>query len=167
MKALLFSLLALAGATVPASAITVTTPVSGAQMSSPFQLKASAATCLSKPAVSMGYSIDNGATIIVSTTFNAMVAAPAGVHVLHVKCWGQQVTDEVALNITIVPGVAPPPPPPPPVAATTPVFSPAPGTYTSMQLVTLTAATPGATIYYTTNGSTPTASSPIYSVAIP
>src|SRR5580658_10028960 len=102
MKALFFSLIALAAVVVPAPAITVTTPVSGAQMSSPFQLKASAATCLSKPAVSMGYSIDNGATIIVSTSFNAMVAAPAGVHVLHVKCWGQQVTDAVALNFTIV-----------------------------------------------------------------
>jgi|HubBroStandDraft_5_1064220.scaffolds.fasta_scaffold00519_12 hypothetical protein len=253
MKALFFSLIALAAVVVPAPAITVTTPVSGAQMSSPFQLKASTATCLSKPAVSMGYSIDNGQTTIVSTSFNAMVAASAGAHVLHVKCWGQLVTDVVALNITIVPtyaastiavvtpangaqvtspfslaasaktcvsvpavsmgysiddgqaiivstsfsamviagegahvlhvkcwgqqtsneillNIAVVPasgPVTPPIAATAPVFSPAPGIYTSKQLVTLSAATPGATIYYTTNGSAPTASSPAYSGAIP
>ena len=50
----------------------------------------------------------------------------------------------------------------PPVAAT-PVFSPAPGGYTSAQTVTLSDATAGATIYYTTNGTTPTASSNRYS----
>ncbi len=252
MKTLFFSLLALATVTIPASAITVTTPVSGAQLSSPFQLTASTATCDSKPAVSMGYSIDNGATTIVSTSFNATVAAPVGTHVLHVKCWGQFVADAVALtitilppsaastivvktplsgaqvtspfsliasartcdsvpavsmgysiddgqaiivstsfsamtiaaegthvlhvkcwgrgtsdevlqNITVLPAIAPLPPP---VAYATPLFSPAPGTYTSEQSVTLSAATPGATIYYTTDGSAPTTSSAQYSEAI-
>ena len=46
-----------------------------------------------------------------------------------------------------------------------PTFSPAAGTYTSAQSVTLTDA--GATIYYTLNGSTPTTSSAKYSSAIP
>ncbi|HEY0703899.1 MAG TPA: chitobiase/beta-hexosaminidase C-terminal domain-containing protein [Candidatus Acidoferrales bacterium] len=46
-----------------------------------------------------------------------------------------------------------------------PAFSPAPGSYTSAQSVTLTDA--GATIYYTTNGNTPTHSSAVYSAAIP
>ncbi len=46
--------------------------------------------------------------------------------------------------------------------AATPAFSPAGGTYTSAQSVTISTATP-ATIYYTTNGSTPTTSSPVYS----
>ena len=45
----------------------------------------------------------------------------------------------------------------------TPVFSPAPGTYSSAQNVTLADTTPGATIYYTTDGSTPTTSSTVYS----
>ncbi|HHV74959.1 MAG TPA: glycoside hydrolase [Thermoanaerobacterium sp.] len=45
----------------------------------------------------------------------------------------------------------------------TPVFSPAGGTYTSAQNVTITCATKGATIYYTTDGTNPTVNSPIYS----
>lgn len=44
----------------------------------------------------------------------------------------------------------------------TPAFSPAGGTYTTAQTVTISSATSGATIRYTTDGSTPTASSPTY-----
>jgi len=43
-----------------------------------------------------------------------------------------------------------------PLGAAAPVFSPAPGSYASAQTVTITSATPGATILYTTDGSTPT-----------
>jgi hypothetical protein len=48
----------------------------------------------------------------------------------------------------------------------TPTFSPAGGTYTSAQSVSLSDSTSGATIYYTTNGTTPTTSSTVYSGAI-
>ncbi|HTC67135.1 MAG TPA: chitobiase/beta-hexosaminidase C-terminal domain-containing protein [Candidatus Acidoferrum sp.] len=50
--------------------------------------------------------------------------------------------------------------------ATAPTFSPAPGSYTSAQSVTLSTPTPGASIHYTTDGSTPTVSSPLYSKAM-
>lgn len=52
-----------------------------------------------------------------------------------------------------------------PVAAT-PTFSPAPGSYTSAQNVTLSDATAGASIYYTTDGSTPSAASMPYSTPV-
>lgn len=45
----------------------------------------------------------------------------------------------------------------------TPSFSPPGGAYTSAQTVTITTATSGASIRYTVDGSTPTASSPLYS----
>jgi Chitobiase/beta-hexosaminidase C-terminal domain len=48
----------------------------------------------------------------------------------------------------------------------TPTFSPAAGTYTSIQTVTISDSTSGATIYYTTNGSTPTTSSTHYTSPI-
>jgi hypothetical protein len=44
----------------------------------------------------------------------------------------------------------------------TPTFSPAPGTYLGTQTVSLSDTTSGATIYYTTDGSTPTTSSTAY-----
>ena len=45
----------------------------------------------------------------------------------------------------------------------TPVFSPVAGTYTTAQSVTISDSSSGATIYYTTNGTTPTTSSTKYS----
>jgi hypothetical protein len=245
VKSFLLYFFALATVVVPAHAITVTTPASEANVTSPFSLIASTETCDSKPAVSMGYSIDSGATTIVSTSFSAKVSATAGAHILHVKCWGQGVSGVADLAITVLSGSAMTVSSPASgatvtspfalsavstvcssqsiaamgysldsssdtttvnaqsvkasiVAASgahtlhvkawgangsscvtnvaitiasstsaTPVFSPAPGTYTSARSVTLSDATAGATIYYTTNGTAPSTSSARYYGAIP
>jgi len=57
--------------------------------------------------------------------------------------------------------------PPPPQSAAMPAITPAGGTFTAAQSVTITDATASATIHYTTDGSTPAASSPAYQAAIP
>ncbi|MGF7183721.1 chitobiase/beta-hexosaminidase C-terminal domain-containing protein [Tunturiibacter psychrotolerans] len=51
-------------------------------------------------------------------------------------------------------------------ATTTPVFSPAPGSYSTAQSVAISDSSSGSTIYYTTDGSSPTTSSSVYSSPI-
>jgi N-acetylneuraminic acid mutarotase/DNA-binding beta-propeller fold protein YncE len=52
------------------------------------------------------------------------------------------------------------------IPAAQPVFSPSAGSYTSLTPVTITDATPNATIYYTTDGSTPTVNSTPYTTPL-
>jgi len=133
--------------------ITVATPSAGASVSSPFTLSASSRTCASKPTVSMGYSIDSGSAVIEPTSFTASVSAAPGTHVLHVKCWGQQVNNQVLININVASSKS----------TATPYLSLPSGTYSSTQTVSMSSSTSGSTIYFTTDGSAPTTSSYRYS----
>lgn len=158
MKTFYRIFLALVAASSPALAITVQTPTSGAQLTSPFTVTASTSTCGSKSAVAMGYSIDHGPTTIVPVSFTTQVTATTGNHILHVKCWGKKVHDSQLLNITVLSSSITPPPP----TVATPTFSPAPGRFASAQSVTLSSTTAGATIFYTTDGSAPSPASEQY-----
>lgn len=139
----------------PAADITVSSPASGAKVSSPFTVTARSTTCGSVPTATMGYSIDSGSAVIEPTSFSASVKASAGAHTLHVKCWGKGTAEQILIPITVSSPVLP--------SAATPQFSLASGQYTGKQVVSLFDSTPGVTIYYTTDGSGPSTSSPRYS----
>ena len=71
--------------------------------------------------------IDNANAVIEPTSFSASVTATAGAHVLHVKCWGQQTSDQLLININVS-STAP---------AATPWFSVPSGTYSTKQTVSM------------------------------
>lgn len=137
MKPICSALLALFGIATTASAFTIKAPSNGEQVTSPFKLIATTSPCGFENAISIGYSLDNGATIMVPTSFtaslptregphifhlhggletivpdsvSALVVAGEGQHTLHVMCWGPQgVTRSVAESITVIPANSPPP----------------------------------------------------------
>jgi len=137
----------------PAPDISIASPASGAHVSSPFKVVASSKACGGVSTTAMGYSIDSGSAVIEPTSFTASVKASAGSHTLHVKCWGSGTAEQLLLPITVGSTSS---------AAATPLFSLPSGQYTGNQTVSLSDATPGATIYFTTDGSGPSTSSARY-----
>ena len=99
----------------------------------------------------------NPATIAASgagtSTMNIAVGSstPIGSYPLAITLRGGSIQQAATVNLVV--GHA---------AVATPVFSPISGRYTSAQSVTITDATAGAAIYYTTNGTTPITASPLY-----
>ena len=100
------------------------------------------------------YYTTNGTT---PTTASAVYAGPIAVGatttIEAIAVAGGYLTSGVASGVYTVNSVTP---------AAAPTFSPAPGSYAAAQTVVLADATAGATIYYTTNGTTPTTASAAY-----
>jgi len=104
------------------SSVSISSPSSGQNVSSPFSLSAHASSCSSHSVSSMGYSIDNGDTTVLhgSTSIDKSVSASAGTHTVHVKAWSTTgavctaqvsikvttVTDDVTANTSVVPSTA-------------------------------------------------------------
>jgi hypothetical protein len=113
-KKLFLSASILGSLAVPAFAgIVVNAPVSGATVSSPFTVSASAAVCSSQTVTAMGFSLDSSSntTIINGQTVNAQVSATAGGHTLHVKAWGPKnaaCVYDVAILVSATPALVPP-----------------------------------------------------------
>jgi hypothetical protein len=70
--------------------VTITSPTSGAEVVSPFQLTATASEC-SRSISSIGYSIDDGsATIVKGSSIDTKVASMTGAHTLYVTAYSRE-----------------------------------------------------------------------------
>ena len=103
------------------------------------------------------YTIDGSVPTTSSTVYSTPIGVDSGSVTINAlaQAPGMSASNVASAIYTIQPGVT-----------ATPSFSPGTGTYTSAQSVVISDSTPGAVIYYTTNGTTPTTSSAVYSSAI-
>jgi VCBS repeat-containing protein len=145
-------------ATGTSSAITVT-PVAAAPTFSPaagIYTSAQTVTIADSTSGAMVYYTTNGATpTTASTRYTAAIKVSANETIQAMVVASGYANSPVA---TAAYTIDPP--------AATPTFSPAAGSYTSVQTVSIADTTAGAVIYYTTNGSAPTALSALYTSPI-
>lgn len=98
--------------TLPALAgTTVSSPSNGTTVGSPFTLNMWADTCSSRPAIVVGYSMDDSpnTSAWADHQINGPVGAPAGNHTLHVKVWndyGQICVTDVGITVGGPPAVS-------------------------------------------------------------
>ncbi|MBQ6520142.1 MAG: BspA family leucine-rich repeat surface protein [Anaerolineaceae bacterium] len=107
----------------------------------------------------MEYSLTPDFSQPISCTGTEITGLPAGTYYVRYKETATHKAGETDA-VTVPPYDAP-------EQAASPVFSPAGGSYTGQQSVTITCETEGAVIHYTTDGTEPTADSPVYSGPIP
>ncbi len=110
MKSLCHFALALFCAAPALASVTVSSPVNGATVTSPFALKASSGLCSSQAIASMGYSLDSSSstTVVQSSSLSASMAASLGSHVLHVKSWAKNgAACSTSISVNVVRATAP------------------------------------------------------------
>ena len=107
------------------------------------------------PGATIYYTTDGTTPTTASAVYNGAIAVNATETIEAIAAAGGQTNKGVAIAVYTI--LSP---------AAAPTFSPAPGGYLSPQSVTISDATPGAVIYYTTDGSIPTTASPAYNGAI-
>ncbi len=103
------------------------------------------------------YTIDGSAPTTSSTVYSSPISVDSGTVTINAiaQAPGYSASSVGSATYTIQTATA-----------AMPTFSPGTGTYTSTQSVTIADTTPGAVIYYTTNGTTPTTASAVYGSAI-
>jgi hypothetical protein len=107
------------------------------------------------PGFSIYYTTNGTTPTVNSTLYSGAIAVNASMTIEAIAVASGYSTSPVASGAYVIS---------PPAAA--PTFQPAPGSYSTAQSVTLSSTTPGFSIYYTTNGTTPTVNSTLYSGAI-
>ena len=130
------------------------TPASGTSFSSTLSVSIADAT----PSASIYYTTDGSTPTTGSQLYSGpfTISATTTVHAIATAS-GYTQSAQGAASYTYSPTQS---------VTQTPAFSPAGGSFTTAQQVTISDATAGAVIYYTTNGTTPTTSSAVYSSAI-
>jgi Chitobiase/beta-hexosaminidase C-terminal domain/Bacterial Ig-like domain/PKD domain/RoxA-like, cytochrome c-like len=100
------------------------------------------------------YTLDGSTPTTASTQYTGAIAINGSATLKAIATKGSMNNSAVMAGVTYT------------LTVSTPTDSPGAGTYGAAQNVTLTSATPGATFYYTLDGTTPTTASTLYSGAI-
>lgn len=133
---------------IPKAATPTFSPVQGTY-SSAIMVAISSATA----GATIRYTLDNSTPTASSTVYTASMAVGMTKTIKAITIKSGFTTSDVGTAIYTIG----------PAKAATPTFSPVAGTYASPISVTISSATAGATIRYTTDNSTPTATSAVYS----
>ena len=139
------------GAEDPSGA-TVTAPPTFSPGAGQYSIAQSVTISSATPSASIYYTTDGTTPSTSSHLYTGPITVSTSETVEAFAVAGSQASSVSSAVYTIVAGTA-----------ATPTFSPAGGTYASAQSVTISSSTPSSKIYYTTNGTTPTSASTLYS----
>lgn len=83
--------------------VTVNSPANNTDVTAPFTLSASAATCGGNSVTTMGYSFDSSSntTTFKNQSIDTQVSSSSGTHTLHVKAWssGHSCVSDIVINV--------------------------------------------------------------------